>query len=175
MNQYFRCQSKNLRVGLSLSFLSATRKKFSFSILFILLLFTVSAQNLYFMHQQCYGTENEDQIDCLAFGENNSYYLGITITQADSAFENYHGMNDIAIIKTDSNGNVLWRKCYGGSNNETVSKIINIDDTTFYLVGHTASNNGDVKENGYDGDNTWVVKIDNNGNIIWEKCIGGEG
>ncbi len=150
-------------------------KKVIISIFFVLLFFPAFAQNLYFMRQQCYGTVNEDQIDCLAYGENNGYYLGITITQSDSTFENYHGMNDIAIIKTDSAGNILWQKCYGGSNNETLTKIININDTTYYLVGHTNSTDGDVSNNKYDGDNTWVVKIDNNGNIIWEKCIGGMG
>jgi hypothetical protein len=41
-------------------------------------------------------------------------------------------------------------------------------------VGQTDSNDGDVSGN-HGLNNAWVVKLDGNGNIQWQKCIGGSG
>ncbi len=149
--------------------------KIIFFLFFVFSFFTVPGQNLYFIQQHCYGTENDDIIQCVAHAENNGYYLGIVITEYDSTFPDYHGGKDIAVIKTDSSGNIVWQKCYGGSNDETITKIININDTSYYLIGHTTSYDGDVSDNSTDTNNTWIVKINNSGTILWEKCIGGEG
>ena len=156
-------------------FFTAKKMKQLFTSLFLVTISFLQGQNLYFINQHCYGTENEDEINCIAFGENNGYYLGITITEYDSAFENYHGANDIGIIKTDSTGNILWQKCYGGSNNESLTAIVKTNDSACYLVGHTSSADGDVHNNVWDEDNTWVLKINNSGDIVWETCIGGQG
>lgn len=83
-----------------------------------------------------------------------------------------HGATDGWVIKTDSLGNSLWIKCYGGTGNEQFHDVIETPDGSFLLVGTTDSNNGDVSGN-HGSSDMWVVKIDSAGTIIWQKCFGG--
>lgn len=40
------------------------------------------------------------------------------------------------------------------------------------VAGETVSNDGEVSGNHGSGD-FWVVNLDDNGNIRWQKCLGG--
>ena len=79
---------------------------------------------------------------------------------------------DIWLVNLDSLGNIRWQKCLGGSNDEFSSSIIQTNDNGFLLGGLTASNDGDVKDLHGKGD-MWIIKLDNNGEIEWQKCFGG--
>jgi len=39
--------------------------------------------------------------------------------------------------------------------------------------GWTYSNDGDIQSGNHGGYDRWIVKIDSEGNIIWEQCYGG--
>jgi gliding motility-associated-like protein len=77
-------------------------------------------------------------------------------------------------VKLDPNGNLQWQKCYGGSGEDMATSIIQTTDKGFIIGAQTASANGDVTTNHGDLD-YWVVKTDDSGNIIWQKCYGGSG
>lgn len=85
--------------------------------------------------------------------------------------------SDAWIVKLDSNNNIEWDQCYGGSYNETVYDIVETEDNGYLIAGNTNSNDGDV--NGLHGSpggeayDIWVWKIDSTGNIEWQKCFGG--
>ena len=68
--------------------------------------------------------------------------------------------------------NIEWEKSLGGTNNETTFKIINTLDGGFLVGSLTESNNGDVSGNHGSAD-IWLTKIDNNGIIQWQNCLGG--
>lgn len=93
---------------------------------------------------------------------------------------NYNGIDwnlDAWIVKLDNFGNIIWQKCYGGSDHEIVRRLIQIPDGGFVFAGYTASYDGDLDnlnffENNQQG---WVVKIDSIGTIQWQKLIGGLG
>ncbi len=82
------------------------------------------------------------------------------------------GADDFFISKLDSDGNVIWVKRYGGSSYEYLTDITSLTDGSFYLIGASQSNNIDVSANAGNRD-FWVVKIDENGEVIWEKPLGG--
>lgn len=95
-----------------------------------------------------------------------------------------HGWEPEAIVfKLDSAGNYEWQKCYGGSEIEYIDTMIEVDGG--YILGCQGfSDDGDMLNSGYHlgfyhtGARTpdvWLVKIDYNGNIIWQKCYGGSG
>ncbi len=82
-----------------------------------------------------------------------------------------YGWMDGVLFKLDSNLNVQWQHCYGGSNSDGIFGITEIEDGYVISAG-TSSNNGDVS--GFHGENdNWIVKLDFEGNIIWQKCLGG--
>ena len=67
---------------------------------------------------------------------------------------------------------IKWQRCLGGSYWDEAHSIQQTSDGGYIVAGYTESNDGDVV--GYHGDwDIWVVKLDENGNIQWQKCLGG--
>jgi hypothetical protein len=85
---------------------------------------------------------------------------------------NHGGLNDYWVVKLDALGNIQWQKTYGGSNSEEAEVIQTTGDGGYIIAGASNSNNGDVSGNhgGYD---SWIVKIDATGNLLWQKSLGG--
>ncbi len=77
-----------------------------------------------------------------------------------------NGWDDIWLIKIDKNGNKIWDKTFGGSDNDRASAIIETRDRGYLLAGFTRSYG-----NGWD--DIWLIKIDKNGNKLWDKTFGG--
>ncbi|MEZ5147204.1 MAG: hypothetical protein R2759_09010 [Bacteroidales bacterium] len=56
------------------------------------------------------------------------------------------------------------------------TKIINPLDNSYYLLCTTLSSDGDISFDPYpESTDFWIVKIDDEGNIIWDKIVGGNG
>lgn len=73
---------------------------------------------------------------------------------------------------------IIWQKCFGGFNDDAAKDAVIFADETAVIVGSTNSTDGDVtgyhQNDNYNKDG-WVVKIDTDGNIIWQKAVGGTG
>jgi len=82
------------------------------------------------------------------------------------------GSSNVLLIKIDSSGNQLWEKNYGGSGADFPYSIKKTISGGYILNCNTKSNDGDVTGNHGDQD-AWVVCVDANGNLLWQKCIGG--
>ena len=90
------------------------------------------------------------------------------------------GGRDYWVVRTDANGNKLWDKTYGGTGVHPVSDILSAIEPTSdggFLLGGTSSSpaSGNKTSAGFGGDDYWLVKIDANGNKLWEKVFGGVG
>jgi hypothetical protein len=90
-------------------------------------------------------------------------------------------VTDVWVVKLNSAGAIEWQKCLGGSGMDVGNSIYQTPDGGYILTASTGSNNGDVSgwHPGFhpwapwpDG---WVVKLDNVGAILWQKCLGGSG
>lgn len=79
---------------------------------------------------------------------------------------------DFSVTKTDENLVVVWQKKYGGSGYEGVSSIVAASDNGYILAGYSDSNDGAVSGNKGASD-FWVIKIDQNGSLVWQKSYGG--
>ena len=123
--------------------------------------------------QQCYGTENNDDVYSIT-PTNQGYMIAICVEDG-TGLTNNHGGSEIWVINIDSTGFILWEKCFGGSLGDGPQKIIRMSNNEYFIYGLTRSYDGDVQSNPNGGDNLfylWLVKIDENGDIIWEKCYG---
>ncbi|MEX2350090.1 MAG: T9SS type A sorting domain-containing protein [Flavobacteriaceae bacterium] len=85
-----------------------------------------------------------------------------------------NGATDIWVVKIDDNGNIDWEKNFGGSNNDTAWSILQTTDGGYIVAGSSSSNDGDVSGN-IGGNDFWILKLDANGIIDWEKSYGGSG
>lgn len=146
-------------------------------IIFAFIQFSSFSQITDITWQKCMGTTCDECGDkpygAAAF--NDGYLFGIIISHDEPWITNYHGpkYGDAWIVHTDSVGNILWERCYGGSMGDGPRKIIPIDGERVYLLNGTDSRDGDVHNYINEHADVWVVKINNTGDIIWENCYGG--
>jgi outer membrane protein OmpA-like peptidoglycan-associated protein len=97
--------------------------------------------------------------------------VGSTESDDGDALGN-HGRVDILLLKIGLDGSLLWRKVMGGSLNDEGYGISRTHDGFFYVTGTTFSTDGDVSFNHGLGD-VWLVKLNEKGDIVWEKTFGG--
>jgi PKD-like domain/Secretion system C-terminal sorting domain len=69
---------------------------------------------------------------------------------------------------------IQWQKTLGGSLDDDASCVQQTKDGGYIVAGHVISNDGDVTFNQGNGD-VWIVKMDENRNIQWQKSFGGSG
>ena len=83
-------------------------------------------------------------------------------------------MRDFLVAKIDGSGLLQWVKTFGGSKDDRAFGVKSIPGGGFIVAGSTESNDGNVS--GSHGQReVWAVKLDNNGNLGWQKCLGGSG
>jgi len=100
--------------------------------------------------------------------------IGMSVCPADGGYllcgytESFGaGENDIYVIKIDENGNMVWEKQYGGSGAELGYQIKATSKGNYIIVGASGSDRAN-----YD---CVLIKIDENGNILWENYYGAPG
>jgi hypothetical protein len=103
--------------------------------------------------------------------DNNFIIVGSS-DSADFNIKNNRGTYDFWLIKISSSGNLIWEKSFGGSNIDEARAITATHDGNFIVVGDTRSSDLDVSKNNGAAD-VWIVKFSPDGNLIWEKTIGG--
>ena len=87
-----------------------------------------------------------------------------------------YGESDYWIVKLTANGNVEWEKTYGGNNKDLIRNIIQTSDGGYLAVGYSKSDiSGNKTENSQGDYDYWVLKLDGNGNLVWQNTIGGSG
>lgn len=121
-----------------------------------------------FVWNQLYGTDSKDMgFDLLQLPLGDLILLGNT-RGTDQA-------GDYLIIKTDINGNELWRKTFGSEFDDYGIEIVLNDDNTFLVIGTKAGFYNDVAATYtkvHDAD-MMLLCVDFDGNEIWRKIYGG--
>jgi len=90
-------------------------------------------------------------------------YIVCGITESYGA-----GSQDVWLIKTDTEGNKLWDKTFGGEKNDIGISVQQTSDGGYIVCGSTDSYRAD-------GEDIWLVKTDADGNKLWDKTFGGNG
>jgi len=107
-----------------------------------------------------YGGTKPEHPNCI-LKTNDGHYFIVGYTQSFTS-----GDYNVYLLKIKNDGDTLWTKMYGGYGNEDGKEIIATSDGNYVIVG--ASNSIDYAN--YD---MHLIKIDPDGNKIWEKYYGG--
>jgi hypothetical protein len=76
------------------------------------------------------------------------------------------GGGDVYLIKTNSSGDTLWTKTYGGGNDDWAYSVQETSDNGYILGGYTSSF-------GAGGVDVYLIKTDSLGDTLWTKTYGG--
>jgi prepilin-type N-terminal cleavage/methylation domain-containing protein len=100
----------------------------------------------------------------IAVGKSNSEVITKYGTGNNGGF-------DAIIVKFDNQGNVLWSKNYGGSNEDSFNSVVETVDG-YIAVGTTASSDGDIVDYKGGPSDAVIVKYNKQGEVIINKVFG---
>ena len=124
--------------------------------------------------QNSLGGSNIDVAYSIQQTNDGGYIVAGSSSSTDGDVTGNHGGRDMWVVKLFANGNLDWQKSLGGSNTDIAESIRQTNDGGYIVAGSSYSNNGDVSGN-HGGRDMWVVKLDTNGNLEWQKSLGGSG
>ena len=117
------------------------------------------------------GSQIDEARAIIKSGDGNYIIAGDTRSNDNDVSQN-KGAADLWLIKISPTGNLIWEKTIGGSNFDVARAIENSQNNGFIISGSSRSSDIDVSENKGQND-AWILKTDNNGNLLWETTVGG--
>lgn len=128
------------------------------------------------LSSRTYGGSKDESLAFIGEDEKgNSIYIGFSDSE-DGDVQNHFGSTDFWLIKLNQQYNIKTSKKYGGSNKElSSSSSFLMPNGHVIIAGTSFSNDGQVSDNYGDISLTdiWLLEIDENGDIVWEKNYGG--
>jgi hypothetical protein len=76
------------------------------------------------------------------------------------------GESDVWLIRTDSAGNEVWNRTFGGARSDEGYSVIQTGDGGFVIAGNTWSSGAGQSD-------AWLIKTDAAGSLLWDKTYGG--
>ncbi|MCC6288183.1 MAG: T9SS type A sorting domain-containing protein [Chitinophagaceae bacterium] len=71
--------------------------------------------------------------------------------------------------------NITWQKSFGGSGSDAPKDIVQTADGGYISAGYTNSVDGNITGNHGGESDYWIIKTDVDGNLQWQKALGGSG
>jgi hypothetical protein len=133
-------------------------------------LFTIDNQGN-MLWQQNYGGGDNEMGNIVVQNADGSYVLvGFTYTFAE-------GSLDAWVVKTDSKGNKIWDKSFGGLSTDEAFDVIITKENTLLIAGYSDIYIPDKNFNniGKDGNDVFMACLTQSGEELWKDSFGGKG
>ena len=117
------------------------------------------------------GSEIDEARSITNSNDGNYIIVGDTRSNDLDVSEN-NGAADLWVIKISPSGNLIWEKTFGGNSFDVARSVSKTQDNGYLISGSSRSSDGDVSKNNGQND-AWVLKIDANASLEWQKTIGG--
>jgi hypothetical protein len=127
-------------------------------------------------HKSFGGTNFESPGGRIAVAQDGGYAVlslsesGVSGTKETTNYGRY----DAWLVRLDSSGNKIWERNFGGASEEGVRDLKATADNGWIFVGESYSvPSGNKTSPNYGEADYWIVRLDSEGNKLWEKSIGG--
>ncbi|MCB0526436.1 MAG: T9SS type A sorting domain-containing protein [Lewinellaceae bacterium] len=123
--------------------------------------------------QRTLGGSGNDYGECIKQTPDGGYIVVGNTSSNDGDLTGNPAVYGAWIVKLNSIGVIEWQRVYGyGLSQAYDVKVTN--DSGYVITGETYSNEGELSEYHGSGD-YWVLKLNKNGEVEWQKALGGEG
>lgn len=123
--------------------------------------------------EKSFGGSSDDSAESIRQTTDGGYIIAGESESIDGDVTGNNGYKDYWVVKVDSSGNLIWEKSFGGTWSDNTPMIQETTDGGVIVAGESSSNDGDVSGNNGGSSDYWIIKLDINGNIIWQNCLGG--
>ena len=135
--------------------------------------FSIQAQQL--SNQSIIGSNSSENNAKILELPDGSYLVAITSNGGQTGMKDMpsFGVKDCWILRYDANDNLLWQKAYGGDADDFVKNMILSHDNQILVLSSSFSGvSGNKTVELVGGSDTWLFKIDWDGNILWQQGFG---
>jgi gliding motility-associated-like protein len=120
---------------------------------------------------KCYGGSKNEELFDFEIVNGTTYLAGFT-NSVDGDIPPDQKNYDVWLLAIDANGNKIYSKIYGGSQNDVAYCMTKGANGTLTLAGYTTSTDGDVS--GAKGSQDyWILNVTTAGKLNWQKDLGG--
>ncbi|MFN8289030.1 MAG: gliding motility-associated C-terminal domain-containing protein [Chitinophagaceae bacterium] len=121
---------------------------------------------------RCFGGSKNEEFFAIEVINGRTYLAGFA-NSVDGDIPPQQKNYDVWLLALDANGNKIYSKVYGGSQNDVAYSMTRGNDGSLTLAGYTTSTDGDVS-GARGSQDYWVININPaNGNKKWQKVLGG--
>lgn len=119
-----------------------------------------------------FGGTNNDRAHGVVQASDGGFVIAGFSESDDFDISGTKGSYDFWVIKVSGDGELVWERSYGGTGIEISYDIAKTNDNAYVVTGNTFSTDTDISKNNGESD-VWLIKIDDTGNLVWEKTFGG--
>ena len=121
---------------------------------------------------QYFGGNFTDTPEDIIQTNDNGFIIVGSSDSNDTDISNNIGSYDFWVVKISASGKLIWEKSFGGNQIDEARAIVSSNDGNYIIAGDTRSSDTDISNNIGAAD-LWLIKISPNGDLLWEKTIGG--
>jgi len=155
-------------------------KKIFFTLICVTWSCLLSAQGPVLQWQKTLGGDDEDLLISLQPTFDGGY-IGVGYSFSDSAGDKTadgRGAEDYWVVKLDAAGNLQWQRTLGGSDVDVANGVVQTADSGYIVYGASKSDASGDKTSPLryvDMFDCWLIKLDKDGDVVWQKTVGGDG
>jgi hypothetical protein len=126
--------------------------------------------------QKTYGGGGADILRTMIRLKDGNLLLG-GASNSDRSFEksqNSRGLFDYWLLKITPSGNVIWDKTLGGTRNDILVTVLELENGEILVGGDSFSGiSGDKTSSNLGQSDIWICKLSPAGDILWQRSWGG--
>lgn len=126
--------------------------------------------------ENSYGGAGTEHLYSLDISFDGGYIIGASSHSGigEDKSEPNKGADDFWVIKLNESGSIIWDKTIGGDSWDIIRSIATTIDSNYIVFGYSNSGiSGDKTENNFGYEDYWLIKLNPEGEILWQNTIGG--